>query len=68
MHKVIEFQGKTVESALESASIALKMLKSEIQYEVITYGSTGIFGLIGVKKAAIRLGPVMPSVTISKSM
>ncbi len=55
MLNTIEFQGKTVEKALENASIALEIPENEIDYEIITYGSTGIFGLIGIRKAIIKV-------------
>jgi spoIIIJ-associated protein len=55
MPEVIEFQGKNVEQALESASEALNIPTSKIKHEVIAYGSTGIFGLVGVKKARIKV-------------
>lgn len=55
MPNVIEFQGKNVEQALENASDSLNIPKSKIKHEVIAYGSTGIFGLVGVKKAKIKV-------------
>jgi spoIIIJ-associated protein len=51
----MEFEGKTVEKALESASKELALPVGSIQYDVVSYGSSGIFGLVGVKKARIRL-------------
>lgn len=55
MINILEFKGKSVEKALESASKELNVLKENIRYEVITYGSSGIFGLVGVKKAKINV-------------
>lgn len=55
MPEVIEFQGKNVEQALENASDTLNIPTSKIKHEVIAYGSTGIFGLVGVKKARIKV-------------
>lgn len=55
MPEVLEFQGRNVEKALENASITLNLPKSKIKHEVIAYGSTGIFGLVGVKKAKIKV-------------
>lgn len=51
----MEFEGKRLEDALEKASAELNTKKEKLKYEVITYGSTGIFGLVGVKKARIRI-------------
>jgi spoIIIJ-associated protein len=50
-----EFAGKTKEEALEKACEALGLSKDELQFEVLSYGSTGIFGLVGVKKARIKV-------------
>ena len=51
----LEFTAKSVDSAVERASAELKMPKKEIKYEVLSYGSSGIFGLSGTKKAKIRV-------------
>lgn len=51
----LEFKAKNVDSAVEKASAELKMPKEEIRYEVLSYGSSGIFGLSGTKKAKIRV-------------
>ncbi len=50
-----EFQGKSVEQALEAASEALNIPVEALKHEVVTYGSTGIFGLVGIKKAVIKV-------------
>ncbi len=50
-----EFQGKSVEQALEAASNELNIPVEAIKHEVVTYGSTGIFGLVGIKKAVINV-------------
>ncbi|TYT75258.1 protein jag [Desulfobotulus mexicanus] len=55
MNTTVEYEGKSVEDALENASRKLKLSKDKIHYDVISYGSTGIFGLVGVKKAKIRV-------------
>ena len=51
----IEFEGRNIDAAVENASQKLGKSKSELKYEVVSYGSTGIFGLVGVKKAKIRV-------------
>lgn len=51
--KVIE--GKNVEQALKLAAEKYKLPVGKIKYEVISYGSTGIFGLVGAKKAKIKI-------------
>jgi spoIIIJ-associated protein len=55
MSNSYEFQGKSVEQALETASNALNIPVEAIKHEVVTYGSTGIFGLVGIKKAVINV-------------
>jgi spoIIIJ-associated protein len=50
-----EFVGKNVEKALEVASRELDLPKEKIKHDVISFGSSGIFGLVGVKKAKIRV-------------
>lgn len=48
-----EFEGKNIDKAIKKASEELNLAVDEINYEVISRGSTGIFGLAGVKKAKI---------------
>ncbi len=51
----MEFEDKNVKAAVKKAAKALKISEKELQYEVISYGSTGIFGLVGAKKAKIKV-------------
>ncbi len=55
MLPVSEFEGKTVDHAVEQACTALRVPKEHLKYSVISHGSSGIFGLVGVKKAKIRV-------------
>lgn len=72
----LEFKAKNVEKAVEMASSALKMPKDDLRYEVLSYGSSGIFGLSGAKKAKIRVqlpeglpgGELKPDETESDSL
>jgi len=50
-----EFQGKTVDEAIQKASDELSIPHEKIKHEVLAYGSSGIFGLVGVKKAKIKV-------------
>lgn len=50
-----EFEGKTVKEAQEKACEELGLSEDELGTEVLSYGSSGIFGLVGVKKARIRV-------------
>jgi len=55
MTSYIEFEGKNIEKAVKKACSKLKIDKEKIKYKVISYGSTGIFGLAGRKKAKINV-------------
>lgn len=57
MDSPLEFEGKNVAKALEAASKALKIPKNRIEYTVLSHGSSGIFGLVGVKNARISVQP-----------
>jgi spoIIIJ-associated protein len=50
-----EFEGKNIEQAVKKACSKLKIDKEKIRNKVISYGSTGIFGLAGRKKAKINV-------------
>ncbi len=51
----LEFEGKNIETAIKKACDTLKIKEEKLRYDVISYGSTGIFGLVGTKKAKIRV-------------
>lgn len=55
MSPIQEFEGKSVEKAKQKASQRLNIPVDELQHDVISHGSTGIFGLVGSKKARIRV-------------
>ncbi|MEE8431940.1 MAG: RNA-binding cell elongation regulator Jag/EloR [Candidatus Desulfatibia sp.] len=74
MSPCFEFEDKSVEKAIQKACAELNIPAEELQHDVISYGSTGIFGLVGTKKARIRvtmpepapeLGPEAPDKVIS---
>ncbi|MFP4422526.1 MAG: RNA-binding cell elongation regulator Jag/EloR [Desulfococcaceae bacterium] len=50
-----EFEAKAVDRAVEKAAAALNIPKDKLKYNVISYGSSGIFGLVGAKKAKISV-------------
>jgi len=50
-----EFEGKTTEEAIENASRELDMPVEELSIDLIEPGSAGIFGLVGGKKAKIKV-------------
>jgi spoIIIJ-associated protein len=55
MPSELVYEGKTVEHALQRASKALNLPEGEIKHDVLSYGSSGIFGIVGAKKAKIRI-------------
>jgi spoIIIJ-associated protein len=58
-----EFEGKTKEEAVAIACEELGLSEDRLEIDVVSYGSTGIFGLVGVKKARIKVSvPDMMSV------
>jgi spoIIIJ-associated protein len=50
-----EFEGKTTEDAIETACRKLHLSQDQMTIEVIEPGSAGIFGLVGGRKARIRV-------------
>ena len=55
MSQLLEFEGKNVDQALEAASNVIGKPVEKLEYDVVSYGSSGIFGLVGAKKAKIRV-------------
>lgn len=53
--KSIEIEGKTVEEALNKALIRLNVERDKVDVEVLNHGSRGLFNVIGVKPAKIRV-------------
>ncbi len=60
MTDFLDFYGKSVEQAIDKACQELHVSKEKLAYDIISYGSTGIFGLVGTKKALIRVFPPEP--------
>jgi len=55
MTRDLEFEGNNIEKTVEIACEELKIPREKLKYDVISYGSSGIFGLVGTKKARIRV-------------
>ncbi|MBI5593950.1 MAG: Jag N-terminal domain-containing protein [Deltaproteobacteria bacterium] len=55
MTPFIEFEAKNVERAVTKACEVLKIPRDQLKHEVLSFGATGIFGLVGIKKARIRV-------------
>jgi len=50
-----EFEGKTTEEAIQNAARELNLPAEELSVDVIEPGSAGIFGLVGGRKAKIKV-------------
>jgi len=50
----LETEGKSIEEAVEAASIQLNVPKERLEIEVLNSGSGGIFGIMGSKKVKVR--------------
>lgn len=50
-----EFEGKTTEEAIQVASRELAIPEEELSIDIIEPGSGGIFGLVGSKRAKIKV-------------
>ena len=55
MPRWLEFEDKSVEKVVKRACEELNIPKEKMKYDVISHGSSGIFGLVGTKKARIRV-------------
>ena len=58
-----EFEGKTTEEAIENACRELNLSKDELDIEIIEPGSAGIFGLVGGRKAKVKVTTAMAEPT-----
>lgn len=66
MKPFVEFEGKNIDEAVENACRELKIKKEDLKYDVISSGSSGIFGLVGVKKAKIRVRRPLQAPSVSE--
>lgn len=53
--ETFEFEGKTDEEAIENACRQLNLTRDEMEIEVMEPGSAGIFGLVGGRKAKVKV-------------
>jgi len=51
----LEFEEKSVEDAIAMACRKLKLQEDQLEIEVLSKGSSGIFGIVGARKARIRV-------------
>ena len=57
MSAFIDFEDKSVDKAIEKACKELNIVRDQLKYDIISHGSSGIFGIVGTKKALIRVTP-----------
>ena len=63
----MEFEGKNLQNAIEKACKKLNYSKDKLKYDILSSGSSGIFGLIGAKKAKIRVLELPEEMASTKS-
>ncbi len=66
MSPTLEIEGKNVDQAVQKACQQLNISRHQLKYDVLSYGSTGIFGLGRSRKARIRVR-VTPERTAAQS-
>lgn len=60
MSRYKDFQGKTLDDAISEACSYYGVEREKLEIEIVSDAKTGIFGLVGVKKASIRAARVQP--------
>ncbi len=64
----LEFEAKSVKKAVAKASQELNINVADLDYQIKSYGSSGIFGLVGARKAKISVKvPSTPDKPAQKS-
>ncbi|MEN6437712.1 MAG: RNA-binding cell elongation regulator Jag/EloR [Syntrophobacter sp.] len=62
---VLEIEEKSVEEAIVLACQKLKLPREKLEIEIISKGSSGIFGIVGARKAKIRVTARVPAVELT---
>jgi len=57
-----EFRGKNIEDAISNACRKLKLTRDGMEIEILEPGSAGIFGLVGGRKAKIKV--IIPAIEV----
>ncbi|WP_092120439.1 Jag N-terminal domain-containing protein [Desulfonatronum thiosulfatophilum] len=57
MNEAKDFQNKSVDEAIEDACTFFSCPREELEISILEGGSSGIFGLVGVRKARIKAQP-----------
>ncbi len=61
----LEFEEKSVEDAIDLACQQLKLPRDKLEIEIISKGSSGIFGIVGARKAKIRVTTKVPPIGLT---
>ena len=61
----LEFEEKSVEDAIDLACQQLKLPRDKLEIEIISKGSSGIFGIVGARKAKIRVTTKVPPIELT---
>ncbi len=62
---VLEIEEKSVEDAIALACQKLKLPREKLEIEIVSKGSSGIFGIVGARKAKIRVTARVPAVELT---
>ncbi|NDV25096.1 RNA-binding cell elongation regulator Jag/EloR [Desulfovibrio sp. JC010] len=57
MSEFMEFQGKNLDEAINTACDHFGLNRDKLEIEIISGGSTGVFGLVGKKNAKVKARP-----------
>lgn len=68
MTETREFSGKNVDTAIENACLALEISRENLEYDVLSEGASGIFGIVGRKDAKIKVIVPADSSEVSDDM
>ncbi|KPJ77648.1 MAG: hypothetical protein AMJ54_07145 [Deltaproteobacteria bacterium SG8_13] len=63
MSTTLEIEGKNVDQAVQKACQRFNLSPGELKYDILSYGSSGIFGLGRTRKARIRVRMNLVDVT-----
>jgi spoIIIJ-associated protein len=61
---VLEIEEKSIEDAIAAACQKLKLPREKLEIEIISKGSSGIFGIVGARKAKIRVTTKTPPIEL----
>lgn len=62
---ILEIEDKSVEDAITAACQKLKLPREKLEIEIVSKGSSGIFGIVGARKAKIRVTAKAPSAELT---